>query len=65
MSSNAERFGPTHQHWRRRCSQCGHFARGPAGDTIVQCTNPEAPLYRASEYMDKATACRMFKERAP
>lgn len=44
-----------------RCSSCGHFQRGPAGDSVQQCTNPEAPLYRASEDMHLATACRMYE----
>lgn len=35
--------------------------RGPAGDAVQQCTNPEAPLYRASDDMHLATACRMYE----
>lgn len=60
---NGERYGSTHAHWKRRCTECGHFKRGPAGDGIEQCRNVLAPLYRASEDMDKATACRLFEER--
>lgn len=60
---NGERFGSTHQHWKRRCPECAHFRPGSAGDRIEQCTNTDAPLYRTSEYMDKATACRLFEER--
>lgn len=59
---NGERLGATHRHWRQRCSSCGHFKRGPVGDAVVQCTNADAPLYRASEDMDKATACRLYQE---
>lgn len=58
---NGECYGATHAHWRQRCSTCAHFRRGPSGDTVEQCTNPEAPLYRASEWMHLATACRLFE----
>lgn len=57
MSYAGERIG-------KRCTECGHFRRGPAADPVVQCTNPAAPLYRASEDMQFATACRLFEERA-
>lgn len=63
MVADGERFGATHQHWKRRCPECAHFRPGSAGDRIEQCTNTDAPLYRTSEYMDKATACRLFEER--
>ena len=43
-----------------KCTECAHFRRGPAGDPVVQCTNADAPLYRASEDMHLATACRLF-----
>lgn len=61
---NGEPYGATHRHWQQRCSTCGRFARGPSGDTVTQCTNAEAPLYRASEDMNLATACRLYRERA-
>lgn len=61
----AEPYGATHRHWQRRCTSCAHFRPGqPPLDRVVQCTNADAPLYRASEDMDKATACRLFEERA-
>lgn len=61
----AERYGATHRHWQRRCSECAHFSAGrPPLDRATQCTNAEAPLYRASEDMDKATACRLYREAA-
>lgn len=44
-----------------RCSTCAHFRRGPAGDSVVQCTREDAPLYRASEDMHLATACRLWE----
>ena len=59
---NGERYGATHAHWRQRCSTCAHYRRGPVGDAVVQCTNAEAPLYRASEDMHLATACRLYVE---
>jgi len=30
MSETAERFGATHAHRRRRCSECGHFTSVPS-----------------------------------
>lgn len=59
----AEPYGATHRHWQQRCSTCGHFRAGPEGDRVRQCTNPDAPLYRASEDMDMATACMLYGER--
>lgn len=46
-----------------RCTTCAHFRPGPEGDRVRQCTNPEAPLYRASENMHYASACRLFEAR--
>lgn len=60
---NGERYGSTHQHWKQRCTTCAHFQRGPEGDRVQQCTNPDAPLYRASEWMHLATACRLYEVR--
>lgn len=60
----AERFGATHRHWQRRCSTCAHFRKGPPGDSVQQCTNPDAPLYWASEDMHLATACRLYRGNA-
>lgn len=58
----AERYGATHRHWQRRCTSCAHFRAGrPPIDRAIQCTNADAPLFRASEDMDKATACGLFE----
>lgn len=61
---NGDRYGATHAHWRQRCSTCAAFRAGPPADRVTQCTQPEAPLFRASEDMDKATACRLYEVRA-
>lgn len=50
-------------YWQRRCTECAHFRPGPPGDSVRQCTNPDAPLYRASEDMQFASACRLFEAR--
>lgn len=50
-----------------RCTDCAHFRRGtvpPQIDTLVQCTNPSAPLYQVSEDMQYASPCRLFKARS-
>ena len=44
-----------------RCSTCAHFKQGLEGDRVDQCTNPDAPLYRASEWMYFASACALYK----
>ena len=57
----AERYGETHRHWQRRCTSCAHFRQGHSPlDRAIQCANAEAPLFRASEDMDMATACRLY-----
>ena len=57
----AERFGNAR---RERCTTCAHFRRGtPPLDSVEQCTNPDAPLYRASEDMAFAIACALYERR--